>query len=347
MAFLAERARSLRRERRRAPARGLRPPRRALGPPGRRADPQRAAAHPAHAHGEGGRDRSRRGAPRGRRASSRRPAHVPRTCAQGLLRRGAHRVLPAGRADARARLRRARRGQPGGAGRARRARGRAVREVRGDPARDSARGAARRPDRGLGLPAPVRHSVRRVRGRLGRAHDRSEGDGRRARDRARSRASAESTPCCAWSETVPTARVSSASRTSSESRGICYFVGYQSGCRRLLPAVRRVPAALGERGDSGQRDRVSRLGNAGRGEPRRRRSRRGARRRGRVPRRARRHRGCGGAARDARGAIRRCGRGSASRAARACSRATRSRGSSTTSTGSTARCWPPRASRKS
>ena len=166
-------------------------------------------------------------------------AHLPRPRPQGLLRPGAHRVLPAGRADARARLGRARRGQPGGAGRARGARRRAAREVRGDPARDPARGAARRSDRGRRTTGACTGSRRRVRRRLGRAHDRSEGRRALCSRSCASRASAESTRCSAWSATGPTASGSSSSRTSSGSRGSCYFVGYQAdvaGYYRLFDA---------------------------------------------------------------------------------------------------------------
>ena len=74
---------------------------------------------------------------------------------------------------------------------------------------------------------------RRVRRRLGRAHDGSEGDGRGARDRARRARSAESTRCCAWSETGPTASGSSSWRTSSGSRG----TATSSATRRMWPAT--------------------------------------------------------------------------------------------------------------
>ena len=89
-------------------------------------------------------------------AADHRP-HVPRARPQGLLRPRSHRVLPAGRAHARATVRRPDRGEPGGARRARRARRRAERQVRGHPPRDPARRAARRRDGRSRLPAPVRH----------------------------------------------------------------------------------------------------------------------------------------------------------------------------------------------
>ncbi len=79
-----------------------------------------------------------------------------------------------------------------------------------------------------------------------------------------------------------------------------FFVGYQEDVARLLPALRRVPAPIRERGHAGERDRGARLGNSRGGDARRRRARRRARRRRRLPRRARRHRSGRRAARGAR-----------------------------------------------
>ena len=110
--------------------------------------------------------------------------------------------------------------------------------------------------------------------------------------------------------------------------------------RRLLSALRRVLPSVRQRGDAGERDRGARDRHAGRRESRGRRARRRARRRRRLSRRAGRRRGRGRAARSCSRAIPRVERSWGTPVESACVRATRSRGSSTTSTGSTARCSP-------